>query len=437
MYAWALLAVGLLSGCESTPSSRQRTSASAPAPTAPARKRVPTPPTILGKVVTTDAGEELSTLATLAVNRLTTKDALRVVIRWEDRSSGELRYEHKIGKQKVDWPKTYESMQLHVRHTDGTARTFDVDASSAKPRQAILAAQSSVFLRFDRTGMFSEWERYGWENAKADIFATTGSYNVKVTGTLFLDNVTIPFATGDLAVGVAKASSSFKTISELEAAAAAHVARAWSLDKPPSPTKATVADFAGNRLVRFSLDAESYNDVDFVEVVIDTRGTVQSMSSTTIFVCIAEGTLIHTPSGKVPVQNLRRGDTVWGYDPDSQSRVTTEVTSVYRSDARALLEIAPGLQVTPTHPVFANGGWVAAHALKPDDMLLTFGLERLRLAVQPVHRGASSVFDISVGWPHTFFAGEILVHNKTVGTREGRFTRTDDWYGLWFRPKSR
>jgi hypothetical protein len=47
----------------------------------------------------------------------------------------------------------------------------------------------------------------------------------------------------------------------------------------------------------------------------------------------------------------------------------------------------------------------------------------------PVARIAP-VVDLSVAWPHTYFAGGVLVHNKAVGVP---LAPGDRWQGLFLR----
>jgi hypothetical protein len=44
--------------------------------------------------------------------------------------------------------------------------------------------------------------------------------------------------------------------------------------------------------------------------------------------------------------------------------------------------------------------------------------------------GPEAVFDVSVAWPHTFFAGGVLVHNKAVANE---IAPKDPWRGTFLR----
>ena len=82
----------------------------------------------------------------------------------------------------------------------------------------------------------------------------------------------------------------------------------------------------------------------------------QETSFNTCPICLARGTLIDTPSGPVPVEELQRGMTVWSVD-DSGKRfaamvVETSMTSVPPSSQVVTMRLNDGRTVTasPGHP---------------------------------------------------------------------------------------
>jgi hypothetical protein len=128
--------------------------------------------------------------------------------------------------------------------------------------------------------------------------------------------------------------------------------------------------------------------------------------------CVAAGTIIATEDGPLPVETLRIGDRVFGFDPGARRRVLTTVTAVVRTTATSTLILGSGLRATPDHPVFADGTFRPAGELVPGSMLLAENgaiVPVLSVAHVP---GEVTVYDLSVGWPHTYFAAGILVHNK-------------------------
>jgi len=129
--------------------------------------------------------------------------------------------------------------------------------------------------------------------------------------------------------------------------------------------------------------------------------------------CIAAGTLIATENGPLPVESLRVGDRVVGFDPETRRRVVTTVTAMVPKAAATTLRLGDGLRVTPDHPVFADGAFRPAGALSPGSGLLTEDGAPLVAASLERVSGEVTVYDLSVDWPHTYFAGGVLVHNKS------------------------
>ncbi len=128
--------------------------------------------------------------------------------------------------------------------------------------------------------------------------------------------------------------------------------------------------------------------------------------------CVAAGTAIATERGARAVETLRVGDRLWSWDPETGRRVLATVAAVSRATASETLRLEGGLRVTPDHPVFADGGFHPAAALGAGSALLADDG-----SPQPAGRierllGEIDVYDLSVGWPHTYFAGGVLVHNK-------------------------
>lgn len=89
--------------------------------------------------------------------------------------------------------------------------------------------------------------------------------------------------------------------------------------------------------------------------------------------CVAEGTLISTPQGPKPVEQIQDGDAVSSFDSSSGQLVTGRVCGLAQREVRELLEIEVGdktLRVTAEHPLWTRRGWVKAGDLTEDDELL-------------------------------------------------------------------
>ena len=94
--------------------------------------------------------------------------------------------------------------------------------------------------------------------------------------------------------------------------------------------------------------------------------------------CVKKGSPILTPSGEIPIENIRVGDEVWtraGWKPVTAVQCTqqdAEVMAIVLSDGRELA-------VTPDHRVWTeNRGWVTADALTYGDILSAWKKPQLR-----------------------------------------------------------
>lgn len=184
-------------------------------------------------------------------------------------------------------------------------------------------------------------------------------------------------------------------------------------------------DADGNRIVRFRSHSMKWSWLDnWVQVKED--GTVVKHYHRETFNCVARGTLIDTEKGARPIEEVREGDRIWGYD--GKKRVLTTVRLVRKGQASTTLLFGQGLRVTREHPLYVGGEWVMAGAVRPNDLLLNTRLQSEKAGAPKEIREAIEVFDLTVDGPHCFFAGGYLVHNKD----RPYWPKTDDpWYDLW------
>lgn len=68
--------------------------------------------------------------------------------------------------------------------------------------------------------------------------------------------------------------------------------------------------------------------------------------------CVAAGTLISTPSGRVPIEQIQVGDEVLGFDHQLNKVVATRVRHTFRRLSKAQLVIINGVRLTCNHPVW-------------------------------------------------------------------------------------
>ena len=137
--------------------------------------------------------------------------------------------------------------------------------------------------------------------------------------------------------------------------------------------------------------------------------------------CVAQGTLIATPLGDVPVEALHVGDSVWTMTEEGVLGVG-EVQAIASFSVGSYLEITGDdgstLRVTGTQPVATTESWTLASRLEPGDRLRTMestvGVASVTRISQPV-----TAYDLTVEPGHSFFAGGVLVHNKILSLTAG------------------
>ncbi len=146
--------------------------------------------------------------------------------------------------------------------------------------------------------------------------------------------------------------------------------------------------------------------------------------------CLAEGTPVLTPSGLVPVERLRVGDTVWGTWGGGLDEA--RVRAAHRVYPHALLHIGVGetvLRVTPEHPVMVGPGvFREARTLAAGDTV--YGVQGEKpgpMTVGWVRREAAygAAFDLLVFPRGTFVSSGLVVHNKGCFLPESPILKAD------------
>jgi RHS repeat-associated protein len=158
--------------------------------------------------------------------------------------------------------------------------------------------------------------------------------------------------------------------------------------------------------------------------------------------CFPAGTSVAAEAGPIPIEEVRRGDRVWGFDLMAGKWRLAAVAATYVHDHEgeivAFTAAGATVEATGNHPVWVvegetlqerqpseeapdtpegmvPGRWVQAGDLRVGDMVLLRSGKTAavsRLAVRPVRL---LVYNIEVEGVHTYAVGsaQVLVHNKT------------------------
>ncbi len=138
--------------------------------------------------------------------------------------------------------------------------------------------------------------------------------------------------------------------------------------------------------------------------------------------CFVAGTLIATERGNKPIEEIKKGDKVWAWNEETQSKELRAVTGISKRQTDRLVNIrVDGAEITttPEHPFMANGQWRPAFMLKAGDILFTSGKNTRVVQATKRLEKATTVYNLQVDKLHNYWVSSkrVLVHNA-CGTQE-------------------
>lgn len=397
------------------------------------------------------------------VTHLSPGDPVRIVVHLAT-EKGPISIDHPLGKASVWADETLASLSFRVTTPDGKTHTLKHDFKPAplpkgvNPRQPLFEAATQVVTLTD-TGLtgnavntasflapvraigFTNTHTAKWTEKPGFSFDAPGRYGIAVTGTVTPDGGA-PVSFESAVLTIERVPERFPVPSQADLVKRFREAVA----KEAPEAKLTAESFVieekgGGRIVR--VRAEPVAPVPGVPVIagpapfdvftgtVKADGTLATPVRTKVFGCVAAGTRLEGEMGPVAIEAVRVGDRVWGYDPAAGKRVLVTVRVVAPLRVAETLMFGGTLRVTANHPVFANGAWKDAGAVRPGDELVASDGSRVRAGEPKLVRGPVDVFDLTVDGPHTFFAGGFLVHNKSIAApAAGDLTRTT-YFVLW------
>lgn len=423
-------------------------------PTPPAAALAPVPEDKLKpgqKAVSKPDKNGLVTVLRPLVTHLAPGDPVRVVVHIAT-ESGPVTIDHPLGKEMIRADEMFASLTFTVTTPDGKTHTLKPDFKPAAPENAVrqeLFRIPTQVVTLTETGVVRNVPNsaghihpgtvigFGdapaaWVGKPAVSFAAPGRYTIAVTGAVGPRfSQPIPFASAPLTIERLADKSGVESQADL--------ARRFRADlvKQSPDLKLTDESFvfedARGRIVRVRTkpDEQQWHDCIAFTAAAKPDGSFGPALRTADNSCVAAGTLVAAAAGPVPIERVRVGDRVWGFDPDTGARVLTTVRIVWPARAAETLVFGGTLRVTGTHPLFANGKWTAAADVRPADELLAADGSHVPAGEPRRVAGEIAVFDLTVDEPHTFFAGGFLVHNKKPSPPPpGDLTRTA-YFQLW------
>lgn len=142
--------------------------------------------------------------------------------------------------------------------------------------------------------------------------------------------------------------------------------------------------------------------------------------------CFPKGTPIRTLQGQTLIEKLSPGDPVLAVDPEGWI-IRTRVDKIFITRSLVLsIDTDHGLLRTTTdHPLGLPGGdFVPAGQLRPGQKVLVWkdgGRHSATVLRTALEEKEQEVYNLSVGWPNTFLAGDFVTHNKGGSPRPFEF----------------
>jgi RHS repeat-associated protein len=136
--------------------------------------------------------------------------------------------------------------------------------------------------------------------------------------------------------------------------------------------------------------------------------------------CFPKGTLVATPTGERPIEDLEVGNLVYSYDFDKNQVVEAKIEKLSRNFTYHWAAIAvdgDAIRSTRSHPFWVENEnrWYKAADLKPGMKLRrqNGSLEAIRTVVVDDLKQPQDTYNFSVAQQHNYFVGNnrVLVHN--------------------------
>jgi hypothetical protein len=132
--------------------------------------------------------------------------------------------------------------------------------------------------------------------------------------------------------------------------------------------------------------------------------------------CFVPGTLIFTPNGEVPIEDIKKNDLVYAYDLDKNKKVEVSAEQTFERDYDGKIidivsEDGTTISLTPEHEVFTkNRDWVLARNLVEGDEVLKSD-RPMKISKISRRHYKGKVHNIGTPPLHNYIANNILVHN--------------------------
>jgi len=129
--------------------------------------------------------------------------------------------------------------------------------------------------------------------------------------------------------------------------------------------------------------------------------------------CFLAGTPILLADGSTKdIEAIKVGDTVLAYDQESGKNKSDKVVETFIHEEDNYLLINGRIKATPNHPVFHKGRWVDIGLLNiGDELTKVNGSKETITSIERIEEPVL-VYNLEVNPYHTYYADNILAHNK-------------------------
>jgi hypothetical protein len=140
--------------------------------------------------------------------------------------------------------------------------------------------------------------------------------------------------------------------------------------------------------------------------------------------CINSGTAIPTPSGYVQVQDLRAGDSIYGYNTETSSLVSETVRNTTSNTSYAMVDVNNGELITTVYnqPLYVVNSTFTGWLRDPQNLtvgdLLWNALNGTWVPIGSLTylSGQYTVYDVAAtGAPDNYVAHSLLIESKFNG----------------------
>ena len=142
--------------------------------------------------------------------------------------------------------------------------------------------------------------------------------------------------------------------------------------------------------------------------------------------CFVAGTLISTPLGLIPIEEIKAGDKVYSFDEDTKFVSENTVETVFVRETTELVNISIGTETirsTLDHPFYVpKKGFTNAVELRAGDILLNINGEYVIIEKiqHEILESPIKVYNFRVANYHTYFVGE-----NNVGVHNANYTNSE------------